>query len=100
MTHRTSPDTETQPATVLAAADCPHLAAADCPYGKGPGDGSGCIKPAGHDGDHIVTPGVPVMPCSRAVLGQSHISHSWCPQPGMAYVHCPGGTPAAEEPTR
>jgi hypothetical protein len=65
-------------------------AAADCPYGEGPGDGSGCIKPAGHDGDHVVTPGVAVVPCSRAVLHQPHIPHSWWPQPGMAYVHCPG----------
>jgi hypothetical protein len=64
--------------------------AADCPYGEGPGDGSGCIKPAGHDGDHVVTPGVAVVPCSRAVLHQPHIPHSWWPQPGMAYVHCPG----------
>ncbi|MFF2411779.1 hypothetical protein [Streptomyces sp. NPDC058092] len=98
MTHRTSPDTETQPATVLAAVDC-LLAAADCPYGEGPGDGSGCIKPAGHDGDHIVTSGVAVMPCNRAVLHQPHIPHSWWPQPGMAYVHCPGGA-SAEEPGR
>jgi hypothetical protein len=65
-------------------------AAADCPYGEGPGDGSGCIKPAGHDGDHVVTSGVTVVPCSRAVLQQPHIPHSWWPQPGMAYVHCPG----------
>ncbi|MFD7185526.1 hypothetical protein ACFV90_36890 [Streptomyces sp. NPDC059904] len=36
------------------------FAAADCPYGEGPGDGSGCIKPAGHDGDHVVTAGVSV----------------------------------------
>jgi hypothetical protein len=65
-------------------------AEADCPYGEGPGDGSGCIKPAGHDGDHVVTPGVAVVPCSRAVLQQPHIPHVWWPQPGMAYVHCPG----------
>jgi hypothetical protein len=65
-------------------------AVADCPYGEGPGDGSGCIKPAGHDGDHVVTPGVAVVPCSRAVLQQPHIPHVWWPQPGMAYVHCPG----------
>jgi hypothetical protein len=65
-------------------------AAADCPYGEGPGDGSGCIKPAGHDGDHVVTSGVTVVPCSRAVLHQPHIPHSWWPQPGMAYVQCPG----------
>jgi hypothetical protein len=63
---------------------------ADCPYGEGPGDGSGCIKPAGHDGDHVVTPGVAVVPCSRAVLQQPHIPHVWWPQPGMAYVQCPG----------
>lgn len=93
MTHQTSPD------TALTAADTV-LASADCPYGEGPGDGSGCIKPAGHDGDHIVTSGVAVLPCSRAVLRQSHIPHSWWPQPGMAYVHCPGVAPAAEEPTR
>ncbi|MFB7312946.1 hypothetical protein [Streptomyces sp. NPDC056192] len=86
MTHRTSTDTETQPATALAAANCP--------YGEGQGDGCGCIKRVGHDGDHIVTPGVAVMPCSQAVLHQPHIPHSWYPQPGMAYVHCPGVAPA------
>jgi hypothetical protein len=41
-------------------------AEADCTYGEGPGDGSGCIKPAGHDGDHAVTPGVTVVPCAEA----------------------------------
>jgi hypothetical protein len=61
-------------------------AVGDCPYGEGPGDGSGCIKPAGH----VVTPGVAVVPCSRAVLHQPHIPHVWWPQPGMAYVQCPG----------
>jgi hypothetical protein len=35
------------------------LAAADCPHGVGRASGSGCIKSAGHDGPHIVTPGVP-----------------------------------------
>lgn len=30
-----------------------------CPYGEGEASGSGCIKPAGHDGAHLVTPGVP-----------------------------------------
>jgi hypothetical protein len=77
-------------------------AAADCPYGEGPGDGSGCIKPAGHDGDHVVTPGVTVVPCSRAVVHQQHIPHVWWPQPGMAYVHCPGhsvDTAAVSQPT-
>lgn len=29
-----------------------------CPFGEGKADGSGCLKPAGHDGPHIVTPGV------------------------------------------
>lgn len=29
-----------------------------CPYGEGEASGSGCIKPDGHDGPHIVTPGV------------------------------------------
>jgi hypothetical protein len=70
-------------------------AVASCPYGEGPGDGSGCIKPAGHDGEHVVTPGVQVMPCAQAVLRQPHSPHAWWPQPGMAYVHCPGPTPAA-----
>jgi hypothetical protein len=77
-------------------------AAADCPHGEGPGDGSGCIKPAGHDGDHVVTSGVTVVPCSRAVLHQQHIPHVWWPQPGMAYVHCPGhsvDTAAVSQPT-
>jgi hypothetical protein len=83
VTHQTSPD------AALTAADTV-LASADCPHGEGPGDGSGCIKPAGHNGDHIVTSGVAVLSCSRAVLRQSHIPHSWWPQPGMAYVHCPG----------
>ncbi|MFB7707950.1 hypothetical protein [Streptomyces sp. NPDC056105] len=73
------------------------FAAASCPYGKGPGDGSGCIKPAGHDGDHVVTAGVPVMPCSRAVLQQPHLPYSWWPQPGMAYVHCPGATTETQQ---
>ncbi|MGW0626469.1 hypothetical protein [Streptomyces sp. NPDC002758] len=77
-----------QPATVARHADCPH--------GEGPGDGSGCIKPAGHDGDHVVTSGVQVIPCGRAVLHQPHIPHAWWPQPGMAYVHCPGAS-ATEE---
>jgi hypothetical protein len=72
-----APQPETQPA-------------ADCPYGEGPGDGSGCIKPAGHAGDHVVTSGVEVVPCSRAVLHQPHIPHVWWPQPGMVYVQCPG----------
>jgi hypothetical protein len=76
-------------------------AAADCPYGEGPGNGSGCVKPAGHDGDHVVTPGVTVVPCSRAVLQQPHIPHSWWPQPGMPYVQCPGHSvdPAAASRT-
>jgi hypothetical protein len=28
-----------------------------CTYGEGQAPGSGCIKPAGHDGAHLVTPG-------------------------------------------
>ncbi|MGW7658500.1 hypothetical protein ACWGMA_08310 [Streptomyces asiaticus] len=28
-----------------------------CTYGEGRAPGSGCIKPAGHDGAHCVTPG-------------------------------------------
>ncbi|MET9056179.1 hypothetical protein ABZW50_34145 [Streptomyces bacillaris] len=28
-----------------------------CPYGEGRAPGSGCIKPKGHDGAHLVTPG-------------------------------------------
>ncbi|MFF8250156.1 hypothetical protein [Streptomyces griseus] len=39
-----------------------HLVDADCPYGTGPDDGSGCIKPVGHRGDHSVTPGVIIAP--------------------------------------
>jgi hypothetical protein len=34
------------------------FAVADCPYGEGQNSGSGCIKPVGHDGPHVVTPGV------------------------------------------
>jgi hypothetical protein len=80
-----------EPSRMAGEAQQPETqAVGDCPYGEGPGDGSGCIKPAGHDGDHVVTSGVTVVPCSRAVLQQPHIPHSWWPQPGMAYVHCPG----------
>lgn len=28
-----------------------------CPYGEDQAPGSGCIKPAGHDGAHLITPG-------------------------------------------
>lgn len=53
--------------TALAFADV-LLVAADCPYGTGPGDGSGCIKPSGHHGDHIVTPGVTVVPAEGELM--------------------------------
>ena len=85
---------------VEAQQPTPALAAADCPYGAGPGDGSGCIKPSGHDGDHIVIPGVQVLPCSQAVLHQPHIPHTWSPQPGMTYAHCPGVNPTQAEETK
>lgn len=33
-----------------------------------------------------------LIPCSLAVLHQSHDAHAWQPQPGMSPVHCVGAT--------
>lgn len=48
----------TQPETTETQKPNPY-ANGMCPYGEGEASGSGCIKPAGHDGVHLVTPGVP-----------------------------------------
>ncbi|XQE88102.1 hypothetical protein ACN24M_24515 [Streptomyces microflavus] len=89
----------TEGETVLTLADV-QLVDADCPYGTGPGDGSGCIKPIGHDGAHSVTPGV-IVPAAPETPLATQCTYCWLEiedrgDPGFGtytprWVHIPGG---------
>jgi hypothetical protein len=46
--------------------------------------------------DEPAPPEPTTVPCSRAVLKQPHLAHSWQPQPGMQAVLC-NGVPAVIE---
>lgn len=60
-----------------------------CPFGEDAAPGAGCIKPAGHDGPHLVTPG-DVDLVDDPICGDEYDADACELEPGHTGLHLAG----------